>query len=656
MAGTALPHPHPTEPDAVVSRWTAYVFQAPTIRILLAAFLCLGQPCLSQEDKTAAWLFRCQSQDGSWPTQAGEQPDLRATALAVLAILGNGRGTHLRSHSGHPHRESFQRAIDWLRAQQDEAGRIAYRADPAWIIDHALATFALCESARRSTEPSGSKHGVAALGALTRELQTAERVPAQALALGFMCIESTRRFDARMQELVEQYEGWRETLDAQPPWSKGANQLETELRRVQQLVAVRTPREHTAMLVVEAQLGTPSKTRLAAPLKAYGLDAIERDHVAMLLFALAAKAHLRASSEVFENAWWQFAGRVQARLLETRVAAGDEAGSWAPDTFAGTNRIRLTATLGLLLHQFKKCQERAPRAWTRTLQEALTGVDRLVVRADLANRSTPPEAAEELPPPLLDLADAKAVAEFVRRIEIDGARSGGWFCMCSGGPFLQFYRGDRLLTTVGMHHGLSLRWHEGPWQGDGALKLKSGQFVNSWLAERGVKGPKREVEQANERDRRDQLNVAKWRAAMPDSLQPLWQFMSHWRRSDRRLDEMRAALKLEQPDANQRIRMLLDWFGSGSRVWSGYPSYEDVALTLLLDFDTLQVIAAMDAAQLSARQLEGAARFFACWDFSSKRAAELGLLSEAWQRKLLAQGLKDADTDRRSRALNAFAK
>ncbi|MBL8725134.1 MAG: terpene cyclase/mutase family protein [Planctomycetes bacterium] len=88
------------------------------------------------------WLGQRMDAEGALRDAQG-RPDVGATALLQLAILGN--GTTLRSG---PHREMLQRSVGWLMAQQAEDGSFADR-----VPDHALATYAVVEAFGLSAAP-----------------------------------------------------------------------------------------------------------------------------------------------------------------------------------------------------------------------------------------------------------------------------------------------------------------------------------------------------------------------------------------------------------------------------------------------------------------------------------------------------------------------
>jgi len=57
--------------------------------------------------------------------------------------------------------------------------------------------------------------------------------------------------------------------------------------------------------------------------------------------------------------------------------------------------------------------------------------------------------------------------------------------MCCGEPSIEFYQKDKLLLTLGYHHGRSLRWPEG-WPGDALLTAPGADALRNWLVEHRV--------------------------------------------------------------------------------------------------------------------------------------------------------------------------
>jgi hypothetical protein len=117
---------------------------------------------------------------------------------------------------------------------------------------------------------------------------------------------------------------------------------------------------------------------------------------------------------------------------------------------------------------------------------------------------------------------------------------------------------------------------------------------------------------------------------------------------------MAAALAEEQPQINERLLVLLGWFGSGAGPWSGFPAYEEVPEKLLLQYSTEDLLGALGSAELSKAQLEGAARLFAGWNFGQQRPTDRNKIPKALVGRLLAQALSSADKDKRDRWMHAF--
>lgn len=115
------------------------------------------------------WLIRHQDNDGSWspdqfhkhcndrdnPCSGAGYREHRAgiTALSLLALLGDG---HLPRQDHDPLDDATHRALHWLLQHQDSTGCI--RTDPSSgarnLYDHGIATFALCEAAQWTSDPT----------------------------------------------------------------------------------------------------------------------------------------------------------------------------------------------------------------------------------------------------------------------------------------------------------------------------------------------------------------------------------------------------------------------------------------------------------------------------------------------------------------------
>lgn len=226
-----------------------------------------------------------------------------------------------------------------------------------------------------------------------------------------------------------------------------------------------------------------------------------------------------------------------------------------------------------------------------------------------------------------------------------------WFhCMCVGTPAIRLYRGDTELALVTSHHGRSVRCSL--WTSD--AMLKDPEKWLQWFDARKMPEPRKEVEDMATRAKQGEISYARWRAAMPKSVRPLWEQVVRDETSPN-VKPLRAALAKEFPDTRQRILALFSWYGSGDGPWSGFPAYESAAEELLLDIPTPDLVAAAQADNLTDAQLEGAARLFGGWDFSQRRPDDRKTLPAPLKKKLLDHSLKSTDEDKLGRAKNAFA-
>jgi hypothetical protein len=242
----------------------------------------------------------------------------------------------------------------------------------------------------------------------------------------------------------------------------------------------------------------------------------------------------------------------------------------------------------------------------------------------------------------------KDIAEFNDALTV--APPKGWFhCMCIGTPAVRLYRGDTELALVTNHHGRSVRCSL--WTSDAMLKDPEKWLL--WFDARKMPEPRKEVDEMAARAKQGEISYARWRAAMPKSVRPLWERAT--REISPNVKPLRTALAKEFPDTRQRILALFSWYGSGDGPWSGFPSYESAAEELLLDIPTPDLIAAALAENLTDAQIEGAARLFGGWDFSQRRPDDRKTLPAALKKKLLDHSLKSKDDDKLGRAKNAFA-
>jgi len=228
-----------------------------------------------------------------------------------------------------------------------------------------------------------------------------------------------------------------------------------------------------------------------------------------------------------------------------------------------------------------------------------------------------------------------------------------WFrCACSPSPIIRLYQKGKILGSLEIYGGDDI--HYSTWQGDAVIASPEPWF--EWFDQRGIRWPRAEYKEGLAQEKARREAEERWVKAMPRSLVPLRpsgiqpeEIMNY------DLGPLDTALSREFPDKNARIRSLLEWYGSGTGPWSGYPVYEEVAAKLLLEFSTAELLNAIESAPMNEQQIEGAARLLAGWDFRHTRPTDNALIPAELKRLLLDHSLKSTDQDKLQRARNAFA-
>lgn len=214
----------------------------------------------------------------------------------------------------------------------------------------------------------------------------------------------------------------------------------------------------------------------------------------------------------------------------------------------------------------------------------------------------------------------------------------GAYCMCIGTVVFELDGVDPAAITL--HHGTSLRWDAS----HGNHELVDPDAIMDWLSARGM-GFVRDDHEASRRAADDtELQAARWRAAMPRSLQPFFDDMR--RTGGRSRPEWTAAIEAELPDPVERAGVLLDLYGSGVGPWSGYPSWESVPEELLLAMPLPVLVDAL-ARAFTPRRCDGAIRLFCSWSFRPRRKELRKKLPEDVRVHLLAHARALPDEEKR---------
>lgn len=237
-------------------------------------------------------------------------------------------------------------------------------------------------------------------------------------------------------------------------------------------------------------------------------------------------------------------------------------------------------------------------------------------------------------------------------------REGGPFlCACVDGPEIALLKNKKEIASVWNHEGTAIG--SSVWKGDWGAADPDRWL--SWFDARGMTSARAFFKLVHSESRKAEADEQRWLRAMPLSLKPLWpnalkQYNPPTNFPD--LKPLNAVLIKQFPDANERIRALMAWFGSGAGPWSGFPGYEEIAAKLLTQYPTTQLIGAVENRNLSEEELEGAARILGSWTPAQGPPipAELRTVVPAGLRRILLDHcLRSSDQDKVERAKKAFA-
>lgn len=239
-----------------------------------------------------------------------------------------------------------------------------------------------------------------------------------------------------------------------------------------------------------------------------------------------------------------------------------------------------------------------------------------------------------------------------------------WFrCACFPMLEIRLYRKGKEIGVISVFDELTIEFSG--WTGD--ARISDREKLLRWFDARRIKGPRDAIEAQLESEREDAIVAQRWLAAMPPDLQPLWPEIlrnSVWFQNPADAPKVSAkaldpVLASEYPDANQRIRSLFSWFGSGAGPWSGYYVTEDVPSRMLLEYSGEQLVSALQGERLTDAEAEGASRFFVGYvpDASFRHPEDrtlIALLPDELKKTLLDHVIRTGNKDKIKEIRQAF--
>ena len=284
---------------------------------------------------------------------------------------------------------------------------------------------------------------------------------------------------------------------------------------------------------------------------------------------------------------------------------------------------------------------RIDSSWHGMLVEALKEASRLRVRSggtchrDLSKERT-----------LFETSDPAEIQRLVASWKVEDKVS-GFHCMCCGEPSLEFYKGDQLITTLGIHHGSSLRWPEG-WPGDAQLTAVASDSICDLLARHGIEEPKKELEESRKSEAAYNRLMSAYSQLAEESV--LKQIFSAFPEVDRAQE-----VAVEKwPDSQERAARLFSLYGalpdSTWRLSTGID--EPLRDGMLAKVDTKEALELVKRKDAPGQLLQGLSR----WAFFGREGeAFLKALEGESLHKLGMWALAHPREDNREEALHSLA-
>lgn len=238
--------------------------------------------------------------------------------------------------------------------------------------------------------------------------------------------------------------------------------------------------------------------------------------------------------------------------------------------------------------------ERHPRTvvvtdWSAFFRHHLRNTDRVRVRSGGGCHR---QRGEEKT--IHEFTSAKEMQELLAATVIGTERRSS-FCMCCGGPSMEFFSDGVLIDSISFQHGAKIRWSE--WFGD--LPLANDSLVR-FLSSHGVKEPLEDV-------MKQQLEIEAieaWRTAflalLPARLQPLFEQGT--------ATDLVEELRKEVPERIAFIRLALKLLGARTASWTGVIGPQERFEEALGSVTAEELLAVTEKRPLSPELEEGLSR------------------------------------------------
>ncbi len=303
-------------------------------------------------------------------------------------------------------------------------------------------------------------------------------------------------------------------------------------------------------------------------------------------------------------------------------------------SFAVMHLLAVIEKMGLF-----KSKNRPIKATNKSLNELFTDIDLIQIKRDGVHEDK--ALSSDIVLKIDEPSKIQAFKKMMAMIE----PSEDFQCMCLGDYAIELHKGNELRSTIGFHHGVSIRFNK--WTGDAELKYPD--ELLELLSELGLQAPLDQKKLDDERANESEEKSYQWLKNSPKSFSNYWNEINDFDESY--IPDLKKDLRKEFGNEKQLILALLKSFGTSHNLWTAFPMYETIAQKLLNDYELQVILDAFMESSNDQTTIVGLGRYLFSWDFRKKiqehkeklNAELLELLLAAFQEINDSDGIKSTE-------------
>ena len=253
-----------------------------------------------------------------------------------------------------------------------------------------------------------------------------------------------------------------------------------------------------------------------------------------------------------------------------------------------------------------RSKNRKSKATNISLNDLFLEIDRVQVKSDGVHEDK--ALSNDV---VLTLDDPAKIKEFQRLMAIDEP-SEDFHCMCLGDYAIELFAGSKLKSTIGFHHGVSIRFNL--WTGDAVLKYPD--ELLELLSDLGLTAPLEQKKSDDEQANESEEESTNWLNNSPKTFSKYWNDINDF--DEEYLINLKKDLGNEFKEEQSLIRALLKSYGTSNNLWTAYPMYESISRILLYDYQLNVIINAFIDSNNEIETKIGLGRYLFGWDFRNE--------------------------------------